>query len=163
MSEAPARPAHKRKWSSILIEPFRQIRFGLYMIGCALAFMIMTISFFIYSFYKQYAQVMEIFHIVDPEVKWDMILNDVFYSSAYILAGLLITFFLVFFWLVFRETHKIYGPLVSINRFLRELQLGNFGQRLKIRKHDELHGLVKELNNLAETLEKKYGAKISDK
>jgi sensor histidine kinase YesM len=162
MSGQALPPVHTRKISSLLIEPFRQIRFGLYMLGCALVFIIMTITFFIYSFYKQYEQVMEIFHIVDPQVKWDMILNDVFYSSAYILGGMVLAFFLVFFWVVFRETHKIYGPLVSIRRFLQELKGGRFNTRLKIRKNDELHALVAELNSLAEVLEKKYGKKAGE-
>lgn len=147
----------KRRLRSLLIEPFKQIRFGIYMITCAFAFIVLTVGFFIYAFYKQYEQVMEIFHVVDPEVKWDMILNDVFYANAYLLAGLIAAFISVFFWVVFRETHKYYGPLVSIKRFLGELKGGNFKTRLRIRKGDELQALVQELNSLAETLEKKYG------
>ncbi len=158
MPEAPiAAKKNKRSLRSLLIEPFAQIRFGLYMIGCALSFMVLIIGFFFYSFYKQYEQVMEIFHIVDPEVKWDMILNDVFYANSYILLGMLASFFSVFFWIVFRETHKYYGPLVSIKRFLNELKQGHYQNRARIRKNDELQALVVELNSLAEILEKKHG------
>jgi HAMP domain-containing protein len=159
MGISSGEPRNQRRLRSLLIEPFAQIKFGLYMISCAIVFITIILGFFLYSFYVQYQQVMDIFHIVDPQVKWELILNNVFYANAAILAGIFLVFFATFFAIVIRETHKYYGPLVSINRFVRELKGGTFTSRVRIRKDDELQGLARELNELAEYLEKTYHQK----
>ena len=101
---------------------------------------------------------MEIFQVVDSKAKWDLILNDVFYKNLWRLGGLYAVFMLLLFLMVFILTHRYYGPLVSIDRFLRELKKGNYQARISLRKRDELQSLVRELNSLAESLEQKKGS-----
>jgi hypothetical protein len=54
------------------------------------------------------------------------------------------------FYVAVHYTHKIYGPLVSINRFVDELVEGKTPSRLALRDGDELQDLASKLNILAE-------------
>ena len=51
-----------------------------------------VLSVFLISFVNQYEQLMSIFNVVDPNLKWDVILNDVFYDSLFRIS---IAFFLL--------------------------------------------------------------------
>lgn len=147
-----------RLLTSIIIDPFRQIKFGVYMIIISLAFVISSACIFVSAFYDQYNHVMGIFNIVDPEIQWEIILNDVFYTNAIRLLIFFIVFLISIFFIVFRLTHRYYGPLVSIERFVEDMTEGNYRSRVSIRSKDELQDLVTKLNNLADVLESKYGS-----
>ena len=152
------RPRKSRSLQNLLIDPFKQIHFGLYMIGFGIAFSLIILAVFLMSFVNQYQQVMSIFNVIDPKLQWEMILNDVFYDS---IVKIGISFFLlavVGFILILRLTHRYYGPLVSIERFVDSLEKGDFKARIKLRKKDELNVLVSKLNTMASSLEKKYGS-----
>jgi signal transduction histidine kinase len=56
-------------------------------------------------------------------------------------------------------THRYYGPLVSIERFVDDMTQGRYGQRVKIRQKDELQRLTDKLNDMASALEKRHGSK----
>jgi signal transduction histidine kinase len=85
-----------------------------------------------------------------------MVQNDIFIKNAVIiglaLAGLVVTMLFV----VVRRTHKMYGPMVSIHRFLQELQKGNYAVRIAVRETDDFQRLVNELNSLAEALHERH-------
>ena len=161
--DTETREKKSRLLTSILMDPFRQIKFGVYMIGISLAFVAATAVIFISAFYDQYKHVMGIFNIVDPEIQWGMILNDVFYTNAVRLGVFFILFLISIFFIVFRLTHRYYGPLVSIERFVEEMIQGRYEARVSIRSKDELQDLVKKLNLLAEALDKKHGNNSSQK
>ena len=146
----------KRSLRNLIIEPFKQMSFGLYMLGISTAFMIISAWLFIRSFIKQYQHVMELFQVVEPEARWEFIINDVFYSNALLLGSLYLLFAFVLITTVFKLTHRYYGPLVSIREFLKQLELGNYSCRISIRKKDHLQKLVAQLNHLAASLEKKH-------
>lgn len=146
---------------SIVIEPFRQITFGLYIIIICVGFMLVAGSLFIISFVEQYRHMLNLFNVVDASLRWDFIIDDVFYANAKRIALCFAVFLIVMFYTVFKLTHRYYGPLVSIHRFLKEIENENYAARVTIRKNDELQDLVVDLNNLAESLEKKYSSKPS--
>lgn len=147
----------RRNLRSMVIEPFKQIRFGLYVIGISLAFVAICAYMFVTAFTEQYQHVMGIFNVVDPKLKWELVTNDVFYTNAVRIGGLFVTFIVIVFAVVFRLTHRYYGPLVSIERFVDDIARGDYSRRCKIREKDELHGLVAKLNNMAEELERRHG------
>ena len=115
----------------------------------------MSLSLVLYSFINQYQQLMDLFHVVDQSSKWELVLNDVFINNLTWIGLLYCLFTLILFYTVFKVTHRYYGPLVAINRFIEHLKAGDYNQRIVIRKNDELQDLVKNLNLLAENLEKK--------
>lgn len=55
-----------------------------------------------------------------------------------------------------RHTHRVVGPLVRIKRTLKAIGEGDFSQRIHLRKGDVLMDLAAAINEMAETLEKKY-------
>ncbi len=149
----------KRDARSTLIEPFSQIKFGLYVIGASVAFVICVAAMFIYAFAKQYEHLMTLFNVTDVKDQMELVTNDIFYQNAIKIALLLIGYVLGMFILVFKLTHRYYGPLVSIERFVDEMTQGRYGQRVKIRQSDELQRLTTKLNEMAAELENRHGLK----
>ncbi len=152
----------KRTLKSTLIEPFKQIKLGLYVMGVTVVFLAVAGLLFVNAFIEQYQHVMEIFNVVDPQTKWELVVNDVFWANAIKLSAAFITYLAVLFGVIFRMTHRYYGPLVSINRFVRQMANGQYSRRVKIRRGDELGELVEQLNNMAAQLERRHGAEQSD-
>ena len=149
-----------RNIRNIIIEPFKQFKLGVYVLAACLAFIVIT-SWMVYSaFSEQYQQVMTIFGIVDQSNKYELIVNDVFLGNAMRLTAFFISFIGLIFYVVFRATHKFYGPLIGIRRFVKEIVRGDYTQRIVIRRGDELHDLVLKLNEMAETLEKRHGSRV---
>lgn len=151
----------QRNFTSIIIAPFTQIKFGLYMIVISLLFIILTSGLVIHSFIEQYKQILDIFNIVDPTIQWEMITNDVFMANAIRLGAFFGLFLVVMLYVSFKLTHRYYGPLVSIERFIDQITKGNYGSRVTIRSNDELQDLVKKLNELASALESRHGKSAS--
>ncbi len=146
----------RRTLKSTIIEPFKQIKIGLYVIGICITFLLVIGAMFLKAFTQQYAHVMEIFDVVDSSGKWDLVLNDVFYSNAIMIGAVFIIFIAIIFIVVFKMTHKIYGPLVSIERFITDITNGHYEKRVSIRSGDDLKRLVSKLNVMAEELEKRH-------
>jgi signal transduction histidine kinase len=126
-------------------------------IGVSVAFVGLCAWMFVTAFTQQYQHVMSIFNVVDPNMKWELVTNDVFETNAIRISILFVSFIVVLFYTVFKLTHRYYGPLVSIQRFVAGIQRGEYNRRCKIRTKDELHGLVNQLNQMAEILEKRHG------
>jgi signal transduction histidine kinase len=63
---------------------------------------------------------------------------------------LVLAFVATTFYVAVHYTHKIYGPLVSINRFIDEMVEGRSPSKLALRDGDELQDLVLKLNVLAD-------------
>ncbi len=148
-----------RDVKTTLIEPFKQIKFGIYVIGFSLAFVVATSAMFLLAFYQQYQHLMGIFNITDSKSQMELVTNDIFYSNIIRIALVFVIFIGVTFLMVFRMTHRYYGPLVSIERFVDEMTTGQYSKRVKIRKGDELQRLTDKLNLMAESLEKRHGSK----
>jgi HAMP domain-containing protein len=150
----------RRNLRSLVIEPFKQVKFGLYVIGVSVAFVVVCAAMFVAAFSDQYQHVMDIFNVVDPSLKWELVTNDIFYANA-VRIGLMFLFYIsALFTVVFRLTHRYYGPLVSIERFLDQFAAGHYHLRAKIRDKDELHDLVAKLNHMAEELERRHGSRV---
>jgi nitrate/nitrite-specific signal transduction histidine kinase len=144
-----------RSLRSLVIEPFKQMRFGLYILLVTTVFLILSLLLVLYSFVEQYQQLMDLFHVVDKSSKWELVLNDVFISNISWIGLLYCSFTMVLFTLVFKLTHRYYGPLVAITRFIKQMRSGDYSQRITLRKNDELQELARDLNLLAEDLQKK--------
>jgi len=50
-------------------------------------------------------------------------------------------------------THRIAGPAFSLVRAIRRLELGKWNGRLRIRKQDELHFVVRNFNQMIDALQ----------
>jgi len=153
----------KRNLKSIVVEPFKQIKIGAYVIVVSLIFLVIAGASISYAFYEQYQQVMEIFNVIDASTQWELVTNDIFFKNALILAGVFIAYVVLLFVIVFKATHRIYGPLVGVERFVGQLTTGDYQRRIVIRRGDELQRLADQLNRLAEHLENTHSSARSQK
>lgn len=147
--------AKRRTLRAYLVEPFKQIRFGLHVVAVSLGFTGLLGWLFVRASREQYQQVVDIFEVTET---LDLMANDVFVRNAFLIGGTLAAFCGTMMFVVIRRTHKMYGPMVSIMRFLGELSRGNYAVRIHIRERDDFQNLVERLNDLAETLHKRYGS-----
>lgn len=145
--------AKRRTLTAYLVEPFKQIRFGLHVVIVCFTFVFLLGWLYTNAFREQYQQVIDIFTVVDPTA---LVENDVFIKNAFIIGGTLAALALTMLFVVIRRTHKMYGPMVSIRRFVGELQQGNYAVRIAIRESDDFQTLVRDLNELAKTLHKRH-------
>lgn len=148
----------KRNLKSTLIEPFKQIKFGIYIIGLSIAFVVATAVMFLFAFYQQYQHLMGIFNITDMKTQMELVTNDIFYANVIRIGLLFLLYIVVMFSYVFRMTHRYYGPLVSIERFVDEISAGQYSKRVKIRQGDELQRLCDKLNDMATSIERRHGS-----
>ncbi len=155
-----SRPRRQKK--SVLIEPFKQIKFGLYVFAVSVVFIVLCGLLFVQAFRAQYEHVMGLFNVVDENMQWALVTNDVFTTNAIRIGALFALYLVILFTVVFKLTHRYYGPLVSIERFIDEIKRGHYGQRVRIRERDELHNLVNRLNEMAEVLERRHGRNPKD-
>ncbi len=147
----------RRNWRSTVIEPFKQLRLGLYAIGISVVFVLISAGLFVLAFYEQYQNVMDIFGVTDPNVRWEIVVDDVFKRNAWRLGLVFLVYLATLCTVVFFMTHKVYGPLVSIERFVDQIQKGDYHRRARIREKDDLQRLVAKLNAMAEKLEERHG------
>jgi hypothetical protein len=74
-------------------------------------------------------------------------------------AGLFLAYTFLSFFLSLIMTHRIFGPLVPIKRFINELKSGNYDAQLILRKHDQMTDVAQELRDLAKVLKQRVGSK----
>lgn len=147
----------KRRLATYLVEPFKQIRFGLYVVAVCSFFAILFGVAFVHAFHEQYSQVVEIFQVIDEKA---LISNDVFARNTLIMSLILVAFVMSIVGVVVRRTHRMYGPMISIMRFVVELSAGNYNARINIRERDDFQDLVRSLNRLAVALHTRHGAHV---
>ena len=147
--------AKRRSFQSYIVEPFQQIRFGLHVVTVSLTFVFVFAWLVLSSFKEQYSQVAEIFQVVETGA---LVTNDIFIKNSIILGASLLIFITTMMVVVLRRTHKMYGPMVSIMRFLAELEKGNYAVRIHVRERDDFRSIVGKMNELAESLHRRHGA-----
>lgn len=146
----------KRRVNSALLHFLVGSRFGVQVMGTTLLFLA-TASYFIYqAFYQQYLHVMEIFEIVDVGIKQQLVVNDILVRNVTLLGLSILAYIAVMVLLIVRARHTYEGPLVSIEKFVADIDRGDYRHRIVIRKGDELKELVAALNQMAASLESRH-------
>ena len=156
------KPQYKRSIRSFLLEPFKQVRIGLYLVLLTFGFTILLILLFFDVMYRQHLRTMEMLGMSDGSSYWDLLENPIVISGLTQIGLALVAFTLVTVATSIVLTHRVYGPLVSIRRLVRTLTTGDFSARVHIRKHDDLHDLADELNALADSLEHRAAERPGD-
>jgi hypothetical protein len=135
---------------ALLVEPFEQIKLGLIFLALNLVFSVLSLGVFTYYLYDIYKALSVYFKLSEQE----SVLTAAKFAVPALVGGVLFVVFVaatLFFSI--RYTHAIYGPLVSINRFLDELLAGKSPQSITLRESDQLQDLAAKLNRVAERLE----------
>ncbi|MDD9951247.1 MAG: hypothetical protein OXT67_06735 [Zetaproteobacteria bacterium] len=129
----------------ILIEPYAQLRFGLVFLMVNLLFSVILLSVFTYYLWDVYVALTSYFTLTNRElvITWQKFQTP-FFTSLFVLVIFIVTSLVV----SARYTHQIYGPLVSINRFVDQLIAGKVPEKIRLREGDQLGSLVDRLNLL---------------
>lgn len=139
----------RRGFKSWFVEPYRQVKLGLLFIVVNLIFSALILGVFGYYTWDMYQSIVtyfEISNVQQPEIAGK------FWIPA--IAGFcLIVFFVVLTIMIsVKYTHQIYGPLVSIRRFIDDLAVGKAPKALKLRESDQLKELATRLNAIGERM-----------
>jgi len=159
---SPSSVDHGRRLVPMLKEFFWNSRFGVQVVATTLIFLACA-SFFIYqAFEQQYQSIADIFGIVDPKLKHELVFNDILIRNVLMLVGSILTYIFVMVVLIIRSRHKYSGPLVSVQKFIEAVTKGEYSHRIVIRKGDEMQELVVLLNDMADQLERRHGPLVVD-
>jgi hypothetical protein len=143
---ASGRRRHLISW---FVEPYRQIKLGLMFLIVNFAFSFSILGVFGYYFYDVYSAMKVYFNLSSEQADQVLVkLTFPMYAAFFLIAAFVIVTLLV----SVRYTYAIYGPLVSIHRFLDDVLMGRVVKPLILRESDQLQDLAQKLNLLAERL-----------
>lgn len=129
----------------MLVEPYRQVKFGLMFIGLNILFGTIIFSVFGYYILDVYESVTTYFQLNGVE---SSVTLQKFQKPIWVAGGVVIAFIVSTLYLAIKYTHGIYGPLVSIQRFLDEIVAGKQPSPISLRSSDQLQELSEKLNQL---------------
>lgn len=135
--------------TQLLIEPYKQLRFGISFLLVNLVFSTLMILVFGYYLWDVFGAITEYFKL-DPNES--MVTAKKFMVPAIAGLSLYILFIISTLYMSVHYTHQMYGPLVSIRRFVDEILAGKNPAPIKLRAKDQLHDLVDRLNLLSDSL-----------
>jgi len=133
----------------MLVEPFEQVKLGLLflLVNSIFALLILgTFGWYVWDIYKSVSVYFQLSH-----QESDLAFSK-FYTPIGVVIGLVVLFVATTLYVSIRYTHEIYGPLVSIHRFLDELLSGRKPPTIGLRESDQLQDLAGKLNNVAERM-----------
>lgn len=135
----------RRGFASWFVEPHRQVKLGLMFICLNLVFSFLILGVFGFYFWDVYSTVANYFQLTSDQSTQVL---DKFLPPMFIAASFTVVFVVLSILLSVKYTHRIYGPLVSIHRFLDEFLSGEPVTPLNLRESDQLLELAEKLNEL---------------
>ena len=139
----------RRRFLSIFIEPYRQIKLGLMFLILNFIFSLAVWGVFGYYLLDVYNTMKIYFGLSAGQAS--QVLGK-FSIPIWTTAGLIAFFVVLTLFVSVKYTHAIYGPLVSIHRFLDDVLGGKPVKSLILRESDQLQDLAKKLNFVAERM-----------
>lgn len=141
--------SRRRGFASWFVEPYKQVRLGLMFLLVNGVFATVFVCVFGYYVLEMYEVMVTYFKLSGQESAATL---DKFLVPLTIGTSLIVIFVFTTILVSVRYTHEIYGPLVSIHRFLDDLLSGRAPSPIQLRESDQLQDLANKLNNVAERL-----------
>ena len=135
----------RRGFKSWFVEPYRQVKLGLMFLIINLAFAGLIFGIFGYYIWDIY-QTLAVYFKLSSDQSTEILLK--FQTPVAVGMALIFVFVATSILVAVRYTHQIYGPLVSIHRFLDEYLEGGKVTPLALRESDQLKELAEKLNHL---------------
>ena len=139
----------RQGFKSWFVEPYKQVKLGLMFLVVNLVFSALIIGVFGYYIFDIYRAMMGYFQLSQQE---GILTLTKFSWPLLVGGGLMFLFVITTIMVSVRETHNIYGPLVSINRFLDEILADQKPSPINLRETDQLQDLAEKLNSVSERL-----------
>ncbi len=137
----------RRGFKGWFVDPYKQVRLGLMFLLVNFCFAALFIGVFGYYVYEMYDAVTTYFQLSGAE---NTATQHKFAVPIAIGAGLILLFIVTTILVSVRYTHEIYGPLVSIHRYLDDVLSGRTPTPIQLRESDQLKDLATKLNKVAE-------------
>ncbi len=135
----------RRGFTSWFVEPYRQVKLGL--IFLLLNFLFAGLIFGIFGYYVwDIYQTLAVYFKLTSDQSVEIMQK--FQTPIFAGSFLLLIFVVASILISVRYTYQIYGPLVSIHRFLDEYLQGDVVQPLILRESDQLQELAEKLNQV---------------
>jgi nicotinamide riboside transporter PnuC len=132
---------------SMLVEPYVQVKLGLIFIIINLVFSILIFS--VAGWY-----VWDVFNAISTYFQLSGQQSSLAFAKLQtpltIIAILVLGFIATTLYFAVSYTHKFYGPMISINRFLDDVLEGRKPKLLALREGDQLQDLAIKLNQLVD-------------
>ncbi len=135
----------RRGFKSWFVEPYRQVKLGLLFLVLNLVFAGLIFGIFGYYIYDIY-ETLAVYFKLSTDQSAEILLK--FKAPIVVGAVLILLFVIISILVAVRYTHQIYGPLVSIHRFLDDYLEGAVVTPLSLRESDQLKELAEKLNLL---------------
>lgn len=141
---------HKRRIKNYLLQPFLQIRLGLYCILLALVFVAAILGTAYWQFNDLFTLLLEMSDVKDEVLQVfhsqvrGILLNLLFIALAYVVVTIIVSIF---------YTHRLVGPTIAFRRQIQLLKDKKFDSRVTLRSGDAFIEVSLALNALAEQLE----------
>lgn len=151
MSDAN-RSARRKGLKGLIVEPYKQIKIGLIFLLVNLIFAALFLAVFGYYLNDVHSTLVAM--TGNDQVQSGIIASKL--QTPFIVGGVLMFGFILTTLLVsVRYTHHIYGPLVSIHRYLDDFADGKGQQSpLKLRDGDQLQTLAEKINKAIASIQK---------
>ncbi len=155
MDSSPSHPQGKakRKIRNFMLQPFIQLRVGLYIFLLTLLVGVAVFAAVYLNFYRLYEMILELTDIREEVTQ----LLNAYVQELYIwLAACLGVYLLAGLGLSIYFTHRLVGPTYAFRRHIKNMIAGNYKSRVSLRNSDAFTEVAEDLNQLAEALESKY-------
>ena len=136
----------RRGFISWFVEPYRQVKLGLIFLVLNLIFSLLILSVFGFYFWDVY-KALTVYFQLTPDQGAEILAK--FKVPAMVAVTLITLFIFTTILASVRYTHEIYGPLVSIHRYLDDMIANNARKPLKLRDSDQLKDLAEKLNQVS--------------
>lgn len=137
----------RRGFKSWFVEPYRQVKLGILFLLLNMAFAGLMFGIFGYYVWDIYQTLAVIFKLTSDQSSEIL---EKFQIPIIVGAILILVFIIASIMLAVRYTHRIYGPLVSIHRFIDDYLQGVKVSPLNLRESDQLKELAEKLNQLVD-------------
>lgn len=137
----------RRGFKSWFVEPYRQVKLGILFLLLNMAFAGLMFGIFGYYVWDIYQTLAALFKLTSDQ---SAELLEKFQFPIIAGAVLIFVFIVASIMIAVRYTHRIYGPLVSIHRFIDDYLQGAKVSPLNLRESDQLKELAEKLNQLVD-------------
>lgn len=140
-----------RRRSVGLILPREQLKLPLYLCITTLGFAALFALQSYLAFGRLYTMTLSI-----APASFEELIGDQLGDFAIVTAVIAVTYMAVMLTVSVAFLHRLLGPTIALRRQIRELRRGNYSSRVEMRRTEVMFSeLAKELNDLAETLERR--------
>lgn len=135
---------NQRRWKNLLVSPESQIEYGTLFLAVSIVVHAITTLICLETYAAWKAKAVEMNGVPLAAMILALVLVYLLLYGFAFLLGLVIS-------------HRLYGPMVAVERFVARLREGDYSARLALRRRDDakVRALADNLNELAADLEKK--------